>query len=102
MDEIFQAQLRGKFAALSLLDSDVDTFASNIKEVLFTTAEEVLGRQRKKIQPRVTNVVLDLCDKRREMRGRKQQVKRHGQNTSGCTERSGSQREVDRGAMYCH
>ena len=77
MAEIFQAHVGGRFAALSLLDSDVDTLASNIKEVLLTTAE-VLGRQRKKPQPWVTNVVLDQRDKRRELRGRKHQVKRHG------------------------
>ena len=100
--EIFQTHVGGKCAALSLLDSNVDTHASNIKEVPLTTAEVVLGRQRKKTQPWLTNVVLDLCDKRQELRGRKHQVKRHGQSTSGCTERSGSQREVDRGAMYCH
>ena len=69
--EVFQAQVGGKFAALNLLDSDVDTLANNINDVLLTTAEEVLGKQRKKIQPWVTNEVLDLCDKRRELRGAK-------------------------------
>ena len=71
MAEIFQAQVGGKFAALSLLDNDTDTFTSDINEVLLLTAEEVLGRQQKKIQPWVMNEVLNLCDRRREMRGRK-------------------------------
>ena len=69
--EVFQAQAGGKFAALQVLDSDVDALANNIKEVLLTTADEVLGRKWKKIQPWVTKEVLDLCDRRHELRGQK-------------------------------
>ena len=69
--EMFKAQVGGKFAALNILDSEVDTLACDIKEVLLTTAEEVLGRKRRKIQPWVTNEVLDLCDKRRELKGKR-------------------------------
>ncbi|XP_076438257.1 uncharacterized protein LOC143277357 [Babylonia areolata] len=69
--DVFQAQVGGKFAALNLMDTDVDTLANNIKEVLTTTAEQVVGKERKRIQPWVTNEVLDLCDKRRELRGKK-------------------------------
>ena len=39
--------------------------------MLLSTAEEVLERQRKKIEPLVTNEVLDLCDKRRQLRQQK-------------------------------
>ena len=48
---------------LSNLYSDVGTIAS-----LVSTADEVLGKQRKKIQPWVTNEVLDLCDQRRVLK----------------------------------
>ena len=58
--EVFQATIGRKFEVLSVLESDVDT--------LLSTAEEVLGRQRKKIQPRVTNQVMDLCDQRRQLK----------------------------------
>ena len=51
---------------LSSLYSDVGTIAS-----LVSTAEEVLGKQRKKIQPWVTNEVLDLCDQRRQLKQQK-------------------------------
>ena len=51
---------------LSSLYSDVGTIA-----ILVSTAEEVLGKQREKIQPWVTNEVLDLCDKRRQLRQQK-------------------------------
>ncbi|XP_076452247.1 uncharacterized protein LOC143287892 [Babylonia areolata] len=69
--DVFQAQVGGKFAALNLMDIDVDTLADNIKEVLTTTAEQVVGKKRKRIQPWVTNEVLDLCDKWRELRKKK-------------------------------
>ena len=48
--ELFQANVGGKFAALCVFDSDVDTLANSLKEVRLKTAEEVLRRQRKKIQ----------------------------------------------------
>ena len=56
-----RANRSGKFAALPVLDSDVDTRANSLKEVLLSTAEEVLWRQRKKIEPWVTNEVLHRC-----------------------------------------
>ena len=51
---------------LSSLYSDVGTIA-----ILVSTAEEVLGKQREKIQPWVTNEVLDLCDQRRQLKQQK-------------------------------
>ena len=51
---------------LSSLYSDVGTIASPV-----STVEEVLGKQRKKIQPWVTNEVLDLCDQRRQLKQQK-------------------------------
>ena len=51
---------------ISNLYSDVGTIAS-----LVSTAEEVLGKQRRKIQPWVTNEVLDLCDQRRQLKQQK-------------------------------
>ena len=56
--EVFQAKVDGKFAALCIFDSDLDTLLTS--QVLLSTAEEVLGRQRKKIQTGVTNQVMDL------------------------------------------
>ena len=52
--EVFQSEVGGKFAALCILDSDIDTLANSLKEVLVTTATGVLGRQKTKIQPWVT------------------------------------------------
>ena len=58
--QAFQDEVGGKFAALRVLDSNVDTLANSPKEGLLSTAEKVLARKRKKIQPWVTNEVLDL------------------------------------------
>ena len=69
--EMFQAKVGGKFAALCVLDNDVDTLANSLKQMLLSTAEEVLWRQRKKILPWVTNEVVDLCDQRRQLRQEK-------------------------------
>ena len=56
--EVFNAKVGGKFSALCILDSDTDTLVNSLKEGLLATAEGVLGRQRTKIQPWVTNEVL--------------------------------------------
>ena len=48
---VFQAKVHGKFAVFYVLDSDADTLANSLKEGLLSIAEEVLGRQRKNIQP---------------------------------------------------
>ena len=47
--EVFQAKVAGKFAALCVLDSDEDTLANGLKEGLVSTAENIIGRKRKKI-----------------------------------------------------
>ena len=45
---------------------------NSLKEGLLRTVEEVLGRQRKKTQPWVTNEVLDLCHKRQRQQLKQQ------------------------------
>ena len=65
--EVFQAKVGGQFAALCIIDSDVDTIGNSPKEMLLSTAEQVLGKQKKKNQFWVTNEVLDLCDQRRHL-----------------------------------
>ena len=55
ISEVLQTKVGGKFLALCVLDSDVDTLANNLKEGLLSTAEEVPGRQRKKTQPTLSH-----------------------------------------------
>ena len=63
---VFLVKIGGKFTALCILKSNVDTLADSLKEELpsVSTAEVVRGRQKKKIKPWVTNEVLDQCDQR--------------------------------------
>ena len=65
---MFQAKVGRIFAALCILDSDIDTLATSLKGGLLATAEGVLGTLRTKIQPWVTNEVLDLCDQREQLK----------------------------------
>ena len=69
--EVFRARVGGKYPALCVLDSDIDTLANSLKERLLSIAEEVLVRQRKKIQPWVTNEVLDLCEQKWQLKQQK-------------------------------
>lgn len=64
----FQTEVNVKFADLNLLDSDVDTLTLDINKVLLNTAEEVLGKPQEKIQLCITKEILNLCDKRWELK----------------------------------
>ena len=61
---MFQVKAGGNCAAFCVL-------ANSLKEALLSTAKEVLGRQRKKIKPWVTNEVLDLRDEGRQLKQQK-------------------------------
>ena len=64
VEEVFQAQVGRRFVTLISEDSDVDTLAGNVMEVLQTTTDEVLGKLKRRKQPWITSEILDLCDKR--------------------------------------
>ena len=63
-----QAQVGGKFAALCTHNSNVDIYTNSLKEGLLSTAEKVIRRWEKKIQPWFTNQVLDLYDQRWQLK----------------------------------
>ena len=69
--EVFKAQIGDKITALNILDNDIDTICNNIKDVLLSSAEEVLRRERRNNKQLVTTELVDLCDKRRELRHKK-------------------------------
>ena len=69
-----QAQVGGKFAALCIKKKG---YSQQQKERLLSTAEEVLGRQKKKIQPWVINKILDLCNHRRQLKEQKYTEHKH-------------------------
>ena len=65
---VIQAQKGDKLAALNILNNDIDIISNNIKDVLLLSAEEVLGRERRNNRPWMTSKIIDLCDKRKELR----------------------------------
>ena len=72
--EAFQAMIGGKFAALTTLcddDRDIDMIVNTFNTEVTDTANEILGKHRTVKKPWVTNDVLDLCDKRRELKKKK-------------------------------
>ena len=58
----------GRFATLSLLDTDVNKLTDSFNEALRIPATETLEKHRKKKQPWRTSDILDISDKRREQK----------------------------------
>ena len=71
--EVFQARIGGKFAALSVLDTDMDLdmLTTTFNTAVTDTANEILGKHQPAKKPWVTTDILDLCDKRRELKKNK-------------------------------
>ncbi|KAK2160515.1 hypothetical protein NP493_1640g00033 [Ridgeia piscesae] len=72
--EAFHAMIGGKFAALTILDADgtdMDTLINTFNTAVTNTASESLGKHRPVKKPWVTADLLDLCDKRRELKKKK-------------------------------
>ncbi|XP_076468950.1 uncharacterized protein LOC143299552 [Babylonia areolata] len=74
--EAFQVMIGGKFAPLTVVDADgsdiemgelIDTFNTAVTE----TAKEILGKHRSTKKPWIISDILDLCDKRRELKNKK-------------------------------
>ena len=64
----------GKFAPLTVMsneDTDIDTMITTFSTAVTETAIEILGKYRQKKKPWITAEILDLCDKRRELRKNK-------------------------------
>ena len=64
----FQATIGGKFAPLLAAHLDIDSFNTQLNEQLIDTAEKLLGRARGKKQVWMSDKVLKICDKRRELK----------------------------------
>ena len=61
----------GRFAPLTIMsneDTDIDSMITTFNTAVTETASEILGKHRQKKKPCVTADILDLCDKRRELR----------------------------------
>ena len=72
--EIFQATIGGKFAPLLTLenqDIDIDALINSFNTAVTETANNILGKHRLAKKPWVTDNILKLCDKRRELKQKK-------------------------------
>ena len=61
----------GRFAPLTIMsneDTDIDSMITTFNAAVTETASEILGKHRQKKNPWITAEILDLCDKRRELR----------------------------------
>ena len=72
MLETFQAIIGGRFALLTIMsndNTDIDSMITTFNTAVTETVSEILGKHRqKKKNPWITAEILDLCDKRRELR----------------------------------
>ena len=61
----------GRFAPLTIMssnDTDIHSMITTFNTAVTETASEFLGKHRQKKKPWITAEILDLCDKRRELR----------------------------------
>ena len=71
MLESFKAMIGGRFAPLTIMsneDTDIDSMITTFNTAVTETASQILGKHRQKKKPWITVEILDLCDKRRELR----------------------------------
>ena len=69
--ETIQAMIGGRFAPLTIMsneDTDINSMITTFNTAVTETVSEILGKQRQKKKPWVTAEILDMCDKRRELR----------------------------------
>ena len=67
----FQAAIGGKLAPLTGLsdeDMDMDTMITTYNTAVTDAASEILGKERRRKKPWVTQDVLDICDERRDLK----------------------------------
>ena len=64
--ETFHAMIGGKFAPLTIMDTedtDLDSMITTFNTAVIETASEIAGKHRQKKKSWVTAEILDLCDK---------------------------------------
>ena len=76
--ESFQAMIGGRFAPLTIIsneDTDTDSMITTFNTAVTETASEILGKHRQKKKNWITAEILDLCDKKRELRKKDSSLK---------------------------
>ena len=72
--EIFRATIGGKFAPLLGLenqDTEIDALTNSFNTAMAETTNNILGKPRPAKKPWITGNILKLCDKRRELKQKK-------------------------------
>ena len=87
----------GKFAPLTIMNNeatDMDSVVTTFNTAVAETASEILGKHRQKKKSWITAEILDLCDKRRELRKKKiepegsEKYKKVSNNIKRCTRKA--------------
>ena len=76
--EFFRATIGGKFAPLLALENQdikIDSLINSFNTAVTETANKILGKHRPAKKPWVTDNILKLCDKRRELKQKKNTIK---------------------------
>ena len=74
----------GRFAPLTIMsneDANIDSMITTFNTAVTETTSEILGKHRQKNKRWVTAEILNLCDKRRELRKRKKSNLKDLRNT---------------------
>ena len=69
--ETFQAMIGRRFAPLTIMsneDTDIDSMIITFNTAVTEAAGGILGKHRQRKKPWITAEIIDLCDKRRELR----------------------------------
>lgn len=76
--EAFQASIGGKFAPLLALDdnqdTEIDIMINTFNTAVIETANDILGKHRPRKKPWITEDILELCDKRRNLKPKKSET----------------------------
>ena len=93
----FHAMIRGKFAALTILDADgtyMETLINTFNTAVTNTTSEILGKYSPVKKTWVTADLLDLCDKRREL---KKKLKKKKKDAEGVRQYRTANQEIKKG-----
>ena len=66
--EAFQATIGGRFEPLLALEDNVESLTTSFNTAMMETATHLLGKHRRKTKPWITNEILDMCDRRRNLK----------------------------------
>ena len=88
----FQATIGGRFVPLATLvdeDAVLDSMVTHFNKAVTDTPAEPLGKQRRKQKPSVTLEILDLCDKRRDLKKKRGESEGYKDNIERLKEKLG-------------